>query len=172
MKLKDQEEAGNRMQPQRRPVRRIYPTAGVALTHEVHSSSWTPRMKGGFGDWTCWHVCRAFNHDDEGYGLYVIDEAAVIEADVSHIHSTGHPNGKPVASKSSRWPRRPNQFCAQDRRHDDRRLTIDTEDGNAIYPKGGTTQAKQIFFTVHERPMMTQYSVCKAMEDSSWTRHR
>ena len=50
----------------------------------------------GFGDWTTGKYVELFNHDDEGYGLFVIDEAAVIEADVAtfKVHHVAH-EGKP-----------------------------------------------------------------------------
>ena len=51
----------------------------------------------GFGDWTVGKYVELFNHDDEGYGLFVIDEAAVIEADVAtfKVHHVAH-EGKPA----------------------------------------------------------------------------
>ena len=50
----------------------------------------------GFGDWTVGKYVELFNHDDEGYGLFVIDEAAVIEADIAtfKVHHVAH-EGKP-----------------------------------------------------------------------------
>ena len=50
----------------------------------------------GFGDWTVGKYVELFNHDDEGYGLFVIDEAAVIDADVAtfKVHHVAH-EGKP-----------------------------------------------------------------------------
>ena len=50
----------------------------------------------GFGDWTVGKYVELFNHDDDGYGLFVIDEAAVIDADVAtfRVHHVAH-EGKP-----------------------------------------------------------------------------
>ena len=69
-------------------MRRIYQNSwGGVDTLKIHKLD-AKGKEHGFGDWTVGKYVELFNHDDEGYGLFVIDEAAVIEADVATFKFT------------------------------------------------------------------------------------
>ena len=105
----------------------------------------------GFGDWTVGKYVELFNHDDKGYGLFVIDEAAVIEADVAtfkvhHVAHEGKPSGVARAKVFEMGAADPTDFVRKSGSTMTGALNISVKDGNAAFFRSGTKQGTSVFY--------------------------